>query len=145
MADWTAKHIRGLKYQGKIRSFNIPENKPVKTVTGEAVPRRSKSKALIWLEWNLQFWANEHALTLEKDYVFSESRKYAFDFCFPSIKLAVEYEGGIFMARGGHNSPTGLQRDIDKYELAQKEGWKLIRLTCLNYTTVLQTLNEMIK
>ena len=48
------------------------------------------------------------------------------------------------MDRGGHNSHTGIQRDIDKYQLAQKEGWQLIRLTAINYTTVLKTLNEMI-
>jgi len=144
MSNWTEKHIKGLLFNRKIRSANVPDHRPVKTSTGETVPRKSKSKALIWLEWNLQYFCNEKALTLEQEYQFSKTRQYRSDFAIPALKILLEYEGGIFMDRGGHNSHTGIQRDIDKYQLAQKEGWQLIRLTAINYTTVLKTLNEMI-
>jgi very-short-patch-repair endonuclease len=137
--NWTEKHIKGLLYQKKIRSYRAPE----KTPTEKRLPD-SKSKALVWLEWNLAFWANEHAMTMVKEYKFSPDRHYRSDFYISAIKCLIEYEGGIFMERGGHNSAAGIQRDIDKYSLAQRLGFTVIRLTSLNYPTVLKTLNEML-
>lgn len=137
---WTENHIKKLKASGMIKGYS-PIIKSVNNIP--KIPKRSKEKE--WLSWNLSFWANEHALTLETEYQFSPDRKYKSDYAFPAIKVLIEYEGGLFMQRGGHNSHTGIQRDIDKYALAHKLGLTVIRLTVKNYTTVLQQLNELIK
>lgn len=139
--NWTEKHIKGLLFEKKIRSYHVPERtKPAGTPT---IPQ-PKSKALIWLDWNLQYWCNEKALTLEKEYRFCD-RGWRFDYCIPALKIAIEYEGGIFMEKSGHNTARHYTKDSDKYNRASVLGWKVIRVTALNYTIVLKTLNEMIK
>lgn len=116
------------------------ELKPVK----KKQVRRS-SKALRWLETNLHFWAVEKNERLVKEYEFAPGRKYRADWALPDRVIIIEFEGGIFMERGGHNSPAGIQRDIAKYQLAHKLGFTVIRLTATNYTTALQQLDEIIK
>lgn len=145
MNNWNQKHLSDLQRSGKIRGFVIPEKaKNYSRDDRKNIPD-PKPKAILWLDWNLQYWANEHALRLEMEYRFCQDRKYKSDYAIPAIHVLIEYEGGIFMARGGHNSPAGIQRDIEKYQLAEKLGWKVIRVTALTYTTVLKTLNEMVK
>lgn len=143
MRDWTAKHILGLQHRGKIRSANIPENKPIQTVTGEKVAKKKMSKALTWLKWNLWYWANEHTVELKEEYYFDEEREFRFDFAFPSLMIAIEFEGGIFMDNSGHNTAKHFTKDTEKYNLAISQGWRVIRYTALNYESVLKSLNEM--
>lgn len=140
---FTEKHLKGLLHQGKIRGYNIQKKKGYSKDHVQSVPRE-KSKAVVWLEWNLMYFANEQALTLEREYQFDRSRKWRSDFALPAIKVLIEYEGGIFMQRGGHNSPAGIQRDIEKYSRANQLGYTVIRLHALNYTTIIKTLNELI-
>ena len=140
MQNWTEKHIKGLLFEKRIKGYNVPEKKPAGTPT---LPQ-PKSKALIWLDWNLQYWCNEKALTLEKEFRFCPERGWRFDYCIPALKIAIEYEGGIFMEKSGHNTARHYTKDSDKYNRAAVLGWKVIRVTALNYTTVLKTLNEMI-
>ena len=45
----------------------------------------------------------------------------------------------------GHGTAKHFTKDTDKYNLATVLGWRVIRVTALNYTTVLKTLNEMAK
>ncbi len=57
-------------------------------------------------------------------------RRYRFDFCDPVRKLAIEYEGGLFMGGpAGHSSVGGILRDISKYNLAAILGYRVIRIT----------------
>lgn len=140
MSNWTEKHIKGLLFDKRIRGYQAPERtKPAGTPT---IPR-PKSKALIWLDWNLQYWCNEKALTLEKEYKFCD-RGWRFDYCITALKIAIEFEGGIFMEKSGHNTARHYTKDSDKYNRAAVLGWKVIRVTAMNYTTILKTLNEMI-
>lgn len=110
---------------------------------GKKVQVRRSSKALDWMDINLSYWANQNAVTLEREYLFAPGRKYRSDWAIPSLKLIIEFEGGIFMAKGGHNSASGIQRDIDKYKLADQLGWKVLRYTALNYKNVLADFNEI--
>jgi len=104
-----------------------------------------ESAAIKWLNQNLMFYCLYNELELVKEYEFAPGRKYRADYAIVSKMLIIEFEGGIFMARGGHNSPTGIQRDIDKYELAHKLGFTVIRLHALNYKTILQKLDGILK
>ena len=58
-------------------------------------------------------------------------RQYRFDFAWPAQKIAAECEGGLFMRHqhGGHATPLGITRDIEKYNLATLQGWRVIRAT----------------
>lgn len=63
-------------------------------------------------------------------YRFAPPRKWTFDFAWPSTKLAVECEGGIWMQGGGrHTRGAGYERDCDKYNAAVMHGWRVLRFT----------------
>lgn len=145
MNSWTKKHIMGLHSRGRIRGYNVPESKPMHAVDGSKVAKKKKSKALTWLKWNLWYWANDHVTELKEEYYFCEDREFRFDFALPAYMIAIEFEGGIFMENSGHNTAKHYTKDTDKYNMATKLGWRVIRYTALNYETVLSQLNEMIK
>lgn len=147
MNRWTEKNLLGLRDQGKIKGYRVfdtittPARQQLQALVGD----RNKSKALIWMDLNLQLWSNEHALTLEMEYRFCQDRGWRFDYCWPAIKVAVEFNGGIFMQKSGHSNVKGLHRDSEKINRAIVEGWRVLQVTALNYTTVLKTLNEIVK
>jgi very-short-patch-repair endonuclease len=142
---WNKKHIEQLQRDGKIRGYSIPEStKRYSTNHANNIPAK-KAKALVWLEWNLQYWSNSKGLELVAEYQFDEIRKWRFDFCFPAVKVALEYEGGIFMAKSGHNTAKHFTKDSDKYNRAAVLGWRVIRVTAMNYKTALDQLNQLIK
>ncbi len=63
-------------------------------------------------------------------YRFHPVRRYEFDFAWPEYKIAFEIEGAIWMkGGGGHSHPLGIERDIEKYNLAAMNGWRIIRIT----------------
>lgn len=66
-----------------------------------------------------------------KEHEFSEEAKYRFDYAWPDMKVAVEIEGGIHNY-GRHVRPEGYTNDCNKYNLAQIEGWIVLRYTSLN-------------
>ena len=63
----------------------------------------------------------------ETEYVFHPTRKWRFDFAWPSIKLAVEYEGGKPGFHNSHGKWYGQRRDLEKYNEAIVEGWVVFR------------------
>jgi very-short-patch-repair endonuclease len=63
------------------------------------------------------------------EHQFSTKRRFRWDYCIPSVKMAFEYNGGIYMLKSGHSNLKGLVRDCDKLNLGQKEGWKVYQFT----------------
>jgi hypothetical protein len=59
---------------------------------------------------------------------FCESRRWRFDWAFPTFSTAVELEGGAFVG-GRHNSGLGFEKDIEKYAEAMCLGWIVLRVT----------------
>jgi very-short-patch-repair endonuclease len=57
-------------------------------------------------------------------------RKFRVDYYYPSHKVIVELEGGIFVA-GRHVRAIGYSNDCYKYSLLSLLGYKLIRLTSI--------------
>lgn len=53
-------------------------------------------------------------------------RRWRFDFAWPSHKVAVEIDGGIFI-RGRHVDPVGGHNDRTKHNAATARGWKVLR------------------
>ena len=61
-----------------------------------------------------------------KEYQFLKDRKFRFDYAIPKWQVAVEIEGGVYV-RGAHTRPTRYISDCEKYNLAQLNGWIVIR------------------
>lgn len=53
-------------------------------------------------------------------------RRFRFDYAWPTHRIAVEIEGGIW-TDGRHTRGAGYLRDMEKYNLAVKGGWRLLR------------------
>jgi very-short-patch-repair endonuclease len=62
-----------------------------------------------------------------REFEFSGHRRFKFDFAWPSRRVAVETDGGIFQ-KGRHNRAAGFARDCEKTNLAVLEGWAVFRL-----------------
>lgn len=60
----------------------------------------------------------------EREYKFHPTRNWRFDFAWPSLKIAVEVDGGQWLARGGrHNTDA----DREKMNTAAELGWRVFR------------------
>lgn len=64
----------------------------------------------------------------EREYRFDAKRKWRFDFAWPSVKFAVEIEGGVFSS-GRHTRGVGFSADLEKYNAAARQGWRVFRYT----------------
>lgn len=67
----------------------------------------------------------------EREYRFHPTRRWRFDLAWPSdlFRLALEVDGGMYSARSGHRSYTGVLRDIEKINAATLLGWRVLRCT----------------
>ena len=58
---------------------------------------------------------------LERQYAFHPTRRWTFDFAFPSVRLAVEVEGARHRTYKGHRD------DCEKMNAAVAMGWRILR------------------
>jgi very-short-patch-repair endonuclease len=63
-----------------------------------------------------------------RQYRFDPNRKWTFDFAWPVALLAMEVEGGTWVA-GRHTRGAGFARDCEKYNRAAISGWAVLRVT----------------
>jgi hypothetical protein len=61
------------------------------------------------------------------EYRFHATRKWRFDLAWPSCKLAVEINGGVWTS-GRHQTPTGYQGDMEKMTEAALLGWRVVQV-----------------
>lgn len=64
----------------------------------------------------------------EAEYRFHPERRWRFDYAFPSQKIGVEIEGGVWN-RGRHTRAVGFIGDMEKYNEAGRLGWRVFRFT----------------
>ena len=64
----------------------------------------------------------------EPEYRFAPPRRWRFDLAWPTRKIAVEIEGGVY-TQGRHVRGKGFEGDVRKYNQAAKMGWQLFRFT----------------
>lgn len=62
------------------------------------------------------------------EFKFLQNRKFRFDFAWTEYMLAVEIEGGVWI-QGRHTRGSGFVKDMEKYNLAACEGWRILRFT----------------
>jgi hypothetical protein len=56
-------------------------------------------------------------IAYEREFKGIEGRQFRFDFAIPSLKIAIEYEGGVFRKKSRHTSAFGYSSDCKKYNL----------------------------
>jgi very-short-patch-repair endonuclease len=70
-----------------------------------------------------------HGLAVpETEYRFDASRKWRFDYAWPKWKVALEVEGGVWTG-GRHTTGAGFTKDMEKYNAAASQGWRVLRVT----------------
>lgn len=77
------------------------------------------------------FWKSRDLPEPLVEHLFHPTRKWRFDFAWEDglMKVAVEVEGGTWMAGGGHGRGSGYARDMEKYNEATRMGWEVYRFT----------------
>lgn len=60
------------------------------------------------------------------EYRFDPTRRWRFDFAWENERVAVEIDGGQYMAHGGRHARDG---DRDKHNRAALLGWRVIRFS----------------
>lgn len=63
-----------------------------------------------------------------REFLFHEGRKWRADFYIPRGHILVEIEGGIYTG-GRHVRPVGFQKDVEKYNQATIDGYRVLRGT----------------
>lgn len=95
-------------------------------------PLNNKIKRRSPLEREMEWLLTINGITGWKTEVqFAPSRKYRADFCWPSEKIILEIEGGIWgnAKRGRHVRAQGYESDVHKYNLAICLGFLVLRAT----------------
>jgi hypothetical protein len=63
----------------------------------------------------------------ETEFEFDPDRRWRFDYCWPDLMLALEREGGGWVA-GRHTRGKGFKNDLQKYLAATVAGWTILRV-----------------
>ncbi len=105
------------------KAFGLPRTKP------KTIKRSSPGKD------HIEFVLIALKMPFVKEYKFSSTRKFRFDFAIidMTIKIAIEYEGIYAAGKSRHTTTTGYSTDLQKYNLATVEGWKILRYSANNY------------
>lgn len=64
----------------------------------------------------------------EVEYRFNPTRRWRADYAWPDYRVMLEVEGGVWTG-GRHTRGKGFLGDIEKYNEAAADGWRLIRCT----------------
>lgn len=65
-----------------------------------------------------------------KEFKFHAERGWRYDYAWPDLKVAAEYQGGVFdEGRSGHTSKGGVLRDVEKLNESQAAGWHVVYVT----------------
>jgi len=98
---------------------------------------REDAKDIFLAYWRMLGGETEYVC----EFRFHPKRKFRFDVAFVDNKVAVEIEGGVYSywdydkegrryrRRGRHVTPSGYERDCEKYNLAATLGWRVLRYT----------------
>lgn len=89
-------------------------------------PKRRKPKPAE--VFAVQLAQEELFFNCEREFKFHPTRKFRFDFAWPSLRMAVEIDGGTWVA-GRHTRGAGYARDCEKGNEAILLGWKVFHFT----------------
>lgn len=97
------------------------------------------------LEDKILFLVQAYKLPVpEREFVFCPGRRWRFDFAYPDRKIAVECEGACW-TQGRHTRGSGFIKDCEKYNMASRLGWRILRYTTENYHDFVGDIQEILK
>lgn len=130
---WTMGDIerKGLKIAGNANKIA----NPVKTIASHA---KKEPKAILHIKTVLK----KLNIGFIQEHTFLPGRKYRFDVAVPDKKIGIEYEG-LVSSKSRHTTLTGYSNDCIKYNLAQKNGWIVLRYTVMNYLSFERDILEL--
>lgn len=79
----------------------------------------------------------------EMEYRFHDVRKWRLDFAFPTVKVAVEIQGGNFVG-GGHNRGAKQAKDFEKLNTATRMGWRVLQFGTKQMGRPLEVAQEVV-
>ena len=124
---WSLKDLENLKSKGLgvdgVKSSATAVTPPKKIKLPKPEP-----KGLIFMKNYLRMLK----VVFETEHRFHEVRMFRFDIAIPEMMLAIEYEG-LMSEKSGHTTINGYVSDCEKYNLAQLDGWTVLRYTTKNY------------
>lgn len=139
---WTENDLKNLKAKG-YKVDDLVSSKMEPTTKKIKIVKRSIEKDTIHAILDMLKLTNQI-----EDYVlelqFDENRKFRFDYAIPSLMIAIEYEG-IMSDKSRHTTIGGYSKDIEKYNLAVTQGWKVLRYTAMNYLELYTDLEKILK
>ena len=98
-------------------------------MTPAEVLRREQSKAeRRVLEDRLGLHLRAHHVQHTREFTLP-GRHFRWDFAFPEARLLVEVHGGIWRAKGAHNTGGAIERDAEKGAYAAGLGWRSFAVT----------------
>ena len=71
----------------------------------------------------------ELGLEYTKEVRFHPLRRWRWDFAITGAGVAIEIQGGFYRGVGGHNSISGMQRDMDKLNAGVMLGWRVLHFS----------------
>ena len=90
----------------------------------------SKSASKLTSRQTIAMLCKANALAVPMfEFRFHPERKWRFDCAWPFLwKIAIEVEGGVF-TQGRHTRGKGAVGDMEKYNAAALDGWRILRYT----------------
>lgn len=79
------------------------------------------------LLWQLRATDPIQAALALREHRFHPTRKWRFDLAWPIRRVAVEVDGGAFIA-GRHARGAGIRGDCEKFSEAAALGWRVLRV-----------------
>lgn len=84
------------------------------------------------------------------EWYFHPTRKWRFDYAFPSLKIAVEVDGGLFnsymgLHSGRHSGGKGQLADMEKMNAAAEMGWLVFHYIPEDFLNNSQQIENAIK
>ena len=81
----------------------------------------------------------------KKEYLAFKGRKFRFDWAvfLDKCKVEIEYEG-IYSEKSGHTTMSGFVSNLEKYNMATVNGWKILRYTAGNIENLANDLTNII-
>lgn len=102
--------------------------------------KTNKTKDMVSLICNR---LSKENIIYKREHKFLKNRKFRFDIALLKDKIAIEYEGGIYN-NGRHIRSYGYIKDIEKYNLAVLNGWKLLRYTINDFKNIEKGLDKIV-
>jgi len=113
-------NISEREYKRILAQPGYSSNEPVRSKAPVVWPKSSSK-----LESKFdQLWALVGGQALQSEHRFSPTRRWRFDRCHVTAKVAIEIQGN-----GRHQRYTGYRQDREKVNEAQRLGWTVFELT----------------